>query len=369
LEIESITQPNPVQQVLSALHRVEEPLFKADIVSLEMIRNLQVDEAGRVNFMIVLPTPAHPYKAKIRKACEEALQQLPLVSDVEISFGADVLSDRRNGGLLAKTVRNTIAVASGKGGVGKSTVAANLALALSRQGAHVGLLDLDIYGPSMPIMLGTQQIPRAREGQIMPVRQHGVKVMSMGFLVEEEAPVIWRGPMMHQAIQQLLRDVAWGDVDYLVIDLPPGTGDAQITLGQSTPISGAVMVTTPQDVALADVVKGIAMFKDLNVPVLGVVENMSYYQCPTCGEISYLFGQGGGQKVSERMGIDLLAQIPLDAAAREGGDTGQPVVIGRPDSPAAMALFTLSQVVAGRLAVINRQKPVPFVTDPLLKII
>jgi ATP-binding protein involved in chromosome partitioning len=253
--------------------------------------------------------------------------------------------------------------------VGKSTVAANLALALGQQGARVGVLDLDIYGPSMPIMLGTQQIPRARDGQIWPVRQHGLKVMSMGFLVEEEAPIIWRGPMMHQAIQQLLHDVAWGDLDYLVIDLPPGTGDAQITLCQSVAISGAVMVTTPQDVALADVIKGIAMFRDLNVPILGVVENMSYYQCPTCGEVAHLFGQGGGQRVSERMGVDFLAEIPLDVSVREGGDVGQPAVVSRPDSPAAVALVKLAQVAAARLAVINRSKPVPYAADPLLKII
>jgi ATP-binding protein involved in chromosome partitioning len=253
--------------------------------------------------------------------------------------------------------------------VGKSTVAANLALALGQQSALVGILDLDIYGPSMPMMLGIQQIPRARDGKIMPPRQYGMKVMSMGFLVDEEAPVVWRGPMMHQAIQQLLKDVAWGDLDYLVIDLPPGTGDAQLSLCQSTPLSGAVMVTTPQDVALADVVKGVAMFQDLNVPILGVVENMSYYQCPHCGEISHLFGQGGGQRVSERMEVDFLAQIPLDAFVREGGDNGHPVVIGRPEAPAALAFVKLSQVVAGRLAVLNYRKPVPFAADSLLRIV
>lgn len=363
------TQPTPVQIVLGCLHQVQDPLFQKDLVSLEMIRNLQMDEAGQVRFTILLATPAHPYRAKIRQACEEALARLDFVTDVEISFGAEVLDDRRQGGILAKSVRNTIAVASGKGGVGKSTVAANLALALGQQGARVGVLDLDIYGPSMPIMLGARQIPRARDNKIIPIRQHGLKVMSMGFLVEEEAPVVWRGPMMHQAIQQLLGDVAWGELDYLVIDLPPGTGDAQITLGQSVPLSGAVMVTTPQEVALADVVKGIAMFRDLNVPVLGVVENMSFYQCPNCGEVTHLFGQGGGQRVSERMGFDLLGQIPLDPPVREGGDIGEPVVLSRPESPAAMALLKLSQVVAGRLAVLNYRKPAPFAADPLLRII
>ncbi|MDX1523464.1 MAG: Mrp/NBP35 family ATP-binding protein, partial [Anaerolineae bacterium] len=299
--------PTLTQLVLSRLHTVEDPLFKTDIVSLEMVRNLDVDDGGCVRFTIVLATPAHPFRTKIQQDCEEALYQLPAVTDIDLTFGAEVSDDRRTGGILAKTVRNTIVIASGKGGVGKSTVAVNLALALSQQGARVGMLDLDVYGPSIPMMLGTQQIPRASQGKIMPVRQHGLKVMSMGFLVEEEAPVVWRGPMMHQAIQQLLSDVVWGELDYLVIDLPPGTGDAQITLCQSTPISGSIMVTTPQDVALADVVKGIAMFQDLNVPVLGVVENMSYYECPHCGQVAHLFGQGGGQRVSDRMKVDYLA--------------------------------------------------------------
>ncbi len=359
----------PTQQILNQLHRVTDPLLKTDIISLEMVRNLQT-ENGLVRLTIVLPTPAYPYKTQLRQACEEALYQLPQVSDVELTFGADVMDDRRpDGGALPTTVRNTIAVASGKGGVGKSTVAANLALALAQQGAQVGVLDLDIYGPSMPIMLGIKHIPRAREGKIYPPRQHGVKVMSMGFLVEEEAPVVWRGPMMHQVIQQLLSDVAWGELDYLIIDMPPGTGDAQISLCQTVALSGSVMVTTPQDVALADVIKGIAMFKDLNVPVLGVVENMSHYQCPSCGEIAYLFGQGGGQRISARMEIDLLAEIPLDVGVRSGGDEGQPVVISKTESPAAVAFSKLAQVVAGRLVVINHKKPVPYRADPMLKII
>lgn len=357
------------QKILNQLHQVEEPLLKKDVISLEMVRNLQWQTEGRVSLTLLLPTPAYPYKRQLQQACEQSLYQLPEVTDVALDFGAEVIHDRRQGGVLPDTVRNTIAVASGKGGVGKSTVAANLALALAQHGAQVGLLDLDIYGPSLPIMMGIQQIPRTREGKIYPPRQHGVKVMSMGFLVEEEAPIIWRGPMMHQAIQQLLSDVAWGDLDYLVIDLPPGTGDAQISLCQSVALSGAVMVTTPQDVALADVVKGIAMFKDLNVPVLGVVENMSHYQCPKCGHVAHLFGQGGGQRISERMAIDLLAEVPLDVAVRSGGDSGQPIVIGQAESPAAIAFMKLSQVVAGRLVVINHRKPIPFKADPMLKIV
>lgn len=357
-----------VSQILGRLHTVAEPLLQEDIVSLEMVRNLTINENGRVQFTILLPTPAHPYRSRLRQACESALYELPFVTDIEISFAVDVLEDRRKGGLLPPSVKNIIVVASGKGGVGKSTVAANLALALHQHGARVGILDLDMYGPSMPIMLGTQQIPRAQAGKLMPVRQHGVKVMSIGFLVDEEAPVIWRGPMMHQAIQQLFTDVDWGELDYMVIDLPPGTGDAQLTLCQSQPISGAVMVTTPQDVALSDVVKGIAMFHDLKVPILGVVENMSYYKCPECGHTEYLFGQGGGESVSKRMGVDLLAQIPLERLVRESGDTGKPAVIDRPTSDSAVAFQQLAQVVAGRLVVLNHAKPWPFRIDPNLRL-
>jgi ATP-binding protein involved in chromosome partitioning len=357
--IDMSDQATVTEQVLSHLHTVREPLLGQDLISLQMVRNLQVDDDGRVQFTVILPTPAHPFRHQIQRDCETALYQLPFVADVAITFAADVMDDRRIGGVLDKSVRNTIVIASGKGGVGKSTVAVNLALALGLQGARVGILDLDMYGPSMPIMLGIQQIPRAHNGKLMPVRQHGVKVMSMGFLVAEEAPVIWRGPMMHQAIQQLFTDVAWGELDYLVIDLPPGTGDTQITLCQSLSISGSVMVTTPQEVALSDVVKGIAMFRDLGVPVLGIVENMSHYECPHCGQRAHLFGQGGGQRISERMEVDFLAQIPMDILVRTGGDDGQPVVLSRSDSPAAMALVKLSQVVAGRLVKLNQAKPKP----------
>jgi len=317
--------PTPIQLILSSLHQVQEPLQQQDIVTLEMVRNLAITEDGKATLTVVLPTPAYPFRPQIQQGCEEALAQLPIVTECTISFGAEVIDDRREGGILDKSVRNTIAVASGKGGVGKSTVAANLALALAQQGARVGILDLDVYGPSIPIMLGASGIPRAKDNQIMPLRQHDVKIMSMGFLVEEEAPVIWRGPMMHQAIQQLLSDVAWGELDYLILDLPPGTGDAQMTLCQSISISGSVMVTTPQDVALADVVK--------------------------------------------QMKVDFLGEIPLESGVRIGGDQGQPVVIGQPDSPAAKALYKLSQVAAGRLVALNSQKPVPFEADPLLKIL
>jgi len=358
-----------INQVLSRLHSIIEPLLQQDIVSLEMVRNLEVDRKGLIHFTLLLPTPAHPYRHHLQKACEEALYQLPFINDIDITIAAEVLDDRRKGGLLPLKVRNTIIIASGKGGVGKSTIAANLALALKHFGAYVGILDLDMYGPSMPIMLGTSTIPRAQNGKLVPVRKYGLKVMSIGFLVEEEAPVIWRGPMMHQAIQQLFTDVAWGELDYLVIDLPPGTGDAQITLCQSQPVSGSIIVTTPQDVALADVVKGIAMFRDLKVPVLGVVENMSHYECPHCGRMDYLFGKGGGERISQRMGVDFLAKIPLEMAVRQGGDIGLPVVIGQPESPTANAFYNLAQEVAARLVILNRAKPELFRIDPNLRIL
>jgi ATP-binding protein involved in chromosome partitioning len=260
-------------------------------------------------------------------------------------------------------VKNTIAVASGKGGVGKSTVTANLAVALALDGAKVGLLDADVYGPSMPLMLDLQgRQPRVRSvpspipgekgtQQLIPLEAHGIKVMSIGFLVDPEKPVIWRGPMASQLINQFINDVDWGELDYLLIDMPPGTGDIHLTLTQRLPLSGAVVVTTPQDVALADAVKGLQMFKEVQVPILGIVENMSYFVCPGCGEQTAVFGEGGGAWASERYGVPLLGQIPLARAIREGGDAGQPIVISDAHSPQAQAFRACAQAVAGRLSV------------------
>lgn len=246
-------------------------------------------------------------------------------------------------------VKHVIAISSGKGGVGKSTVAVNLAVALSLNGAKVGLLDADIYGPNIPMMMGVEKTPEQQEGKITPAESHGIKLISMGFFVPEETAVVWRGPMVHTAIQQLFRDVLWGELDYLLIDLPPGTGDAQLTLTQLVPLAGAVTVTTPQEVALHDVRKGIMMFQKVNVPLLGIVENMSFFVCGHCGERTEIFSHGGGERAAEKLGIPFLGRVPIDPAIRAGGDTGNPIVIAKPDSPQAKAFREIADKLATAL--------------------
>lgn len=246
-------------------------------------------------------------------------------------------------------VKHVIAISSGKGGVGKSTVAVNLAVALSLNGAKVGLLDADIYGPNIPMMMGVEKTPEQQEGKITPAESHGIKLISMGFFVPEETAVVWRGPMVHTAIQQLFRDVLWGELDYLLIDLPPGTGDAQLTLTQLVPLAGAVTVTTPQEVALHDVRKGMMMFQKVNVPLLGIVENMSFFVCGHCGERTEIFSHGGGERAAEKLGIPFLGRVPIDPAIRAGGDTGNPIVIAKPDSPQAKAFREIADKLAAAL--------------------
>jgi ATP-binding protein involved in chromosome partitioning len=246
-------------------------------------------------------------------------------------------------------VKYVIAISSGKGGVGKSTVAVNLAVALSVNGAKVGLLDADIYGPNIPMMMGVEKAPEQQEGKITPAESHGVKLISMGFFVPEDTAVVWRGPMVHTAIQQLFRDVLWGELDYLLIDLPPGTGDAQLTLTQLVSLAGAVTVTTPQEVALHDVRKGMMMFQKVNVPLLGIIENMSFYVCGHCGERTEIFSHGGGERAAEKLGIPFLGRIPIDPAIRVGGDTGNPIVIAAPDSPQAKAFREIATKLAAAL--------------------
>jgi len=270
-------------------------------------------------------------------------------------------------------VRNVIAVASGKGGVGKSTVSTNLAITLAKTGATVGLVDADIYGPNIPLMMGFKDKPELygnEKQQIIPLKAYGIKLMSIGFLIgNDDNPVIWRGPMVHGAIQQFLRDVEWGDLDYLVVDLPPGTGDAPLSLSQLVPIAGVVVVTTPQDVALQDVVKGIGMFNKLSVPIAGIVENMSYFQCPHCDEITEIFGHGGGEHLSEKYGIPLLGRIPLDVRIRSGGDEGRPIVIGEPESPVAESFRATVEQMAARLSTlaIEAEEPEPQPTGSPIK--
>ena len=250
-------------------------------------------------------------------------------------------------------VRNIVAIASGKGGVGKSTVCVSLAVALARTGARVGLLDTDIYGPSIPIMMGVKEQPELREQKLIPISKYGVKLMSIGFLISEDTPLIWRGPMVMKAVEQLLTDVDWGELDYLMIDLPPGTGDVQLTLAQKVPMTGAVIVTTPQDVALLDVVRGIAMFKKLNVPILGIIENMSFFQCPHCGERTEIFSHGGGEAASKNLEVPFLGEVPIDLKTRIGGDTGRPVVIEDPESVQSKIFMKIAEQMAARISTLS----------------
>lgn len=341
--------------VLRALSTIIDPDLGKNIVELGFVKDLRVDPP-RVAFRIVLTTPACPVKARFQEAAERAVRALPGVEQVEVTMDAQVQSARRPSPQeLIPGVRNTVAIASGKGGVGKSTVAVNLAVALQQQGARVGLLDADIYGPNVPRMIGaheqpTQEAVRGRT-MIKPITSYGVKVMSLGFLMAPDTAVIWRGPMVAQAVQQLLGDVNWGELDYLLIDLPPGTGDAQLTLSQAIPLTGAVIVATPQDVALEDVVRGIAMFQKVNVPILGVIENMSYYVCPHCHNRSEIFSHGGARREAQRFGVPFLGEVPLDVQVREGGDRGYPIVLADPDSPVAKAFLDLSQQLAARISI------------------
>jgi ATP-binding protein involved in chromosome partitioning len=251
---------------------------------------------------------------------------------------------------LIPTVKHTIAISSGKGGVGKSTVAVNLAVALAQQGAHVGLMDADMYGPNIPMMMGVHKQPEQQDGKLLPAESHGVKLISMGFFVPAETPLTWRGPMIHTAIQQFFRDVLWGDLDYLLIDLPPGTGDAQLSISQLVPLSGAVVVTTPQEVALHDSRKGLVMFQKVNVPLLGIIENMSYYVCGKCGERTEIFSHGGGERAAEKLGVPFLGRIPIDPAIRVGGDAGMPIVVGDPASPQTKAFLDIASAIVAQLA-------------------
>ncbi|MBI3536682.1 MAG: iron-sulfur cluster carrier protein ApbC [Chloroflexi bacterium] len=341
------------QQVLNALSHVQEPELHRDLVTLKMIKDIRIADES-VNFTVVLTTPACPLRGQIESEAKAAVAMLG-AKQITIKWDANVPSDARISGKLNIPVRSTIAVASGKGGVGKTTVAVNLAVALAQSGASVGLMDADVYGPNIPIMMGVNAQPPSRDGKIMPLIAHGVKLMSMGFLVPPEQAVIWRGPMLHSAVRQFLTDVEWGPLDYLVIDLPPGTGDVQLTLAQSVPLTGGVVVATPQDVALADVIKGIGMFRKLEVPILGIVENMSYFLCPHCGERTDIFAHGGAQKMAQKYETPFLGEIPLDVSIRIGGDVGVPVTISNPNSPHAHAFKKIAQAVAAAVSVLNVQ--------------
>jgi ATP-binding protein involved in chromosome partitioning len=346
------------ERVLEALRPVQDPELHRSLVDLGMIKEVTIEGAS-VRVQVELTTPACPLRERIREDVERAVRALPGVQTVEVGFSSRVraagtgLPDRQP----IPGVKNTIAVASGKGGVGKSTVAVNLAVALAQEGATVGLLDADVYGPSIPLMLGAEQQPGLFDNKIIPGRAYGIAVMSVGYILDPEKALIWRGPLVSQLIRQFLSDVQWGDLDYLVIDLPPGTGDVQLTLVQTIPLSGAIIVTTPQDVALADAIKGLQMFREVKTPVLGIVENMSYFVCPHCGHVAEIFGSGGGERVANKYGVPLLGQIPIDPAVREGGDRGVPVVVGQPGSSTAQAFREAARQAAARLSVEAVKKP------------
>lgn len=339
--------------VLAALSKVQEPELHQDLVTLKMIQNLEIQN-GSVQFTIVLTTPACPLRGRIEKEAREAVMAVSGVSDVKIKMDAQVRSDGRARGLLSLPVKNVVAIASGKGGVGKSTVAVNVAVALAQSGARVGLLDADIYGPNVPTMMGVERLPQPKDNKLVPADAHGVKLMSIGFLVKPGQPLIWRGPMLHSAIRQFLEDVEWGALDYLVIDLPPGTGDAQLSLAQSVPLSGGVIVTLPQQVSLEDATRGLEMFRQLNVPILGIVENMSYLELPD-GTRMDIFGSGGGEKMAKSTGVPFIGTIPMDASVRVGGDGGMPIVVSAPNSPAAIALKAIAMDIAAKLSVASFQ--------------
>ncbi len=341
-------QRDRIEQAIATYH---DPYVEADLKSAKAIKSLDV-EGGRVKVGVTLGFPAAGHRAALAAALDERIRAVDGVDDVEIEIGWKIASHAVQQGLEAlKDVRNIVAVASGKGGVGKSTIAANLALALSAEGAKVGVLDADIYGPSQPRMLGAQGQPDSRDGKSLePMTSYRIQSMSIGYLIEEDTPMIWRGPMVTQALEQLLRDTNWRDLDYLVVDLPPGTGDIQLTLAQRIPVSGAVIVTTPQDIALLDARKGLAMFEKVKVPVLGIIENMSTHVCTRCGHEDHIFGEGGGRRMAEERGVTLLGDIPLTRAIREDADGGQPTVIKDPDGPVGRRYREIARRVAAKLS-------------------
>ena len=342
------------EHILTALRTVEDPDLRRDLVSLGFIKNLTIDGAGaRIAFDIELTTPACPVREVMKEQARAAVAAIPGVQQVDITMTSQVRSSMgASSGGLAPTIKNIIPIASGKGGVGKSTVSANIALALSQTGARVGLMDADVYGPSIPALLGITAEPEVDEkNRIAPVEQYGVKVVSMGFFMKPEDAVIWRGPMLHKTVQQFLGGVLWGELDYLIIDLPPGTGDVQLSLCQSVPITGAVIVSTPQDVALNVAQKAIAMFKKLNAPILGLIENMSHYACPHCGTKDEIFGSGGARRVAERMEIPFLGEIPLTTPVRVASDQGRPIVLTDPASPAGQAFIQAAEQLAAQVSI------------------
>ena len=337
--------------VETALKGYVDPYLEQDLLAAKCLKQIRI-EGDRVEVEVELGFPAAGYRETLTAALRERLAGLPGVGEISIQLGSKIIAHEVQKGLKPLPgVKNIIAVASGKGGVGKSTTAVNLALALSVEGAKVGLLDADIYGPSQPRMLGANQQPESPDGKsLLPVISHGLQSMSIGYLIEEETPMVWRGPMVTQALEQLLRDTRWQDLDYLIIDLPPGTGDTQLTLSQKVPVSGAIIVTTPQDIALLDARRGLKMFEKVEVPVLGVVENMSIHICSNCGHEEHIFGAGGGQRMAAQYNVSFLGSLPLDIRIREETDSGKPTVIAEPDSRVAGLYREIARRAAARLS-------------------
>ncbi|MDQ3071148.1 MAG: Mrp/NBP35 family ATP-binding protein [Acidobacteriota bacterium] len=341
------------QHVLDALRVVRDPDLHKDIVALNFVKSVRID-GSRIAVTIELTTPACPVKDLMRDQAHAAIAALPGVTAVEVTMTAQVrTANRPEQGPRTPVpgVRNVIAVGAGKGGVGKTTLSVNIAVALAQRGSRVALLDGDVYGPNVPIMLGLKTQLEAIGQKIKPAEKYGVQVVSVGFLTQDDAPIIWRGPMLHGAMQQFFRDVQWEDVDYLIVDMPPGTGDVALSLSQSVPVAGAVVVTTPQKVSLSDTTRAIKMYQKLNIPVIGLVENMSHFACSACGHESDIFGMGGGEQLATEQAIPFLGRVPLYEPVRRGGDSGYPIVLAEPDSPAAQAIFGAAERVAQQVSI------------------
>ena len=348
--------------ILAALGTVMDPELHQDLVTLNMVRDIEIN-GSQVGVVIMLTTPACPLKGKIENDVRNAILQVPGVEKVNVKMDADVTADDRIFGRLQLPIKNIVAIASGKGGVGKTTVAVNLAIALVQMGAKVGILDADIYGPNVPQMFGVSSMPNPSNQKLNPANAYGVQVMSMGFMLKPGQAALWRGPMLHSAIRQMFTDVNWQPVDYMIVDMPPGTGDAQLSLAQSVPLTGGVVVSTPQDVALSDARRGLAAFEQLNVPVLGVIENMAYFIAPDTGQRYEIFGYGGAERAAGELKVPFLGRLPLDQRVREGGDVGAPIVAVEPESEIAEAFRDIARQLAAQVSM-QKMK-----TSPELKII
>jgi ATP-binding protein involved in chromosome partitioning len=344
--------------VLEALKSVKDPDLGRDIVSLGFVKNLAIDGSD-VSFAIELTTPACPVKDQMRDEAHAAVTALG-ATEVKVEMTASVRSavTPQAGKAPLPGVKNIIAVGAGKGGVGKTTVSVNLAIALARYGGRVGVIDADVYGPNVPIMLGINTQLESDGKKIVPAERYGIQVVSMGFLTKDNAPIIWRGPMLHSVVRQFFQDVRWGELDYLIVDMPPGTGDVALSLTQTVPVAGAVVVTTPQEVSLADTRRAVAMYKKLDVPTLGLIENMSHFACPQCAHESNIFGKGGGERTAEEMNVPFLGRIPLYEPIRVGGDSGTPIVVGEPDAPAARAIIEVAERAAAQVSIASYESPV-----------